>query len=233
MENNLNPEIKSNQPDFSETKKFPNSKKDYIFSILAGIFIGFLALPILKAAKPDLFEKYAMMVVPAFFFIVPFGLLIAHYLGRKISVIWQLAKFVVIGVLNTLFDLGVLSVLIFIFRAYFKIESTDIFLLGITFYSVYKGTSFIAANINSYYWNKYWTFEQTAQKKTALEFIQFFVVSIIGFAINVLVASYVFKNVSPLAGFNPDQWGLIGAMAGSVMGLAWNFIGYKFIVFKK
>jgi hypothetical protein len=29
-----------------------------------------------------------------------------------------------------------------------------------------------------------------------------------------------------------DQWGLIGAGAGSIVGLAWNFVGYKFLVFK-
>jgi putative flippase GtrA len=63
--------------------------------------------------------------------------------------------------------------------------------------------------------------------------LQFFVVSLIGFVINVAMASYVFKSVGPLAGLNSDQWGLIGAAAGSVAGLAWNFIGYKFVVFKK
>lgn len=214
-------------------QNFPVTKKDYIFGIAAGLFIGLLALPILKAAKPDLYEKYAMAVVPLFFFLVPIGLVFAHFLGKKLMVIWQLAKFVVIGVLNTLVDLGLLSLIIFIFRDYIQIESKDIAIAGITFYSVFKGTSFIIANINSYYWNKYWTFEQNAVKKTGIEFLQFFIVSIIGFVINVVVASYVFKAIHPFAGMNPDQWALIGAMAGSIMGLAWNFIGYKFIVFKK
>jgi putative flippase GtrA len=216
-----------------EQGSFPATKKDYVFGILAGLFIGLLALPILKAAKPSLYDKYAMMIVPLFFILVPFGLIVAYYIGKKIKLMWQLAKFVVIGVLNTLVDLGILSLIIFIFRGYFQIDSKDLLIAGITFYSLFKGTSFIIANINSYYWNKYWTFEQTVQKKTGVEFLQFFVVSIIGFVINVVVASYVFKAISPFAGMTPDQWALIGAMAGSISGLAWNFIGYKFIVFKK
>jgi len=214
-------------------ESFPIEKKDYIFGILAGLFIGLLALPILKAAKPSLYDQYAMAIVPLFFILVPFGLLISYYIGKKLKVIWQLAKFVVIGVMNTLFDLGTLSILIFVFRDYFHIESKDLFLIGITFYSIFKGFSFIIANINSYYWNKYWTFEQIATKKTGIEFLQFLTVSIIGFIINVVVASYVFKGIPSIVGLNSDQWGLIGAMAGSVSGLAWNFIGYKFIVFKK
>jgi len=55
-------------------------------------------------------------------------------------------------------------------------------------------------------------------------------VSIIGFIVNVVVASLVFKSV---AGFSAGQAGLLGAMVGSIAGLAWNFVGYKFIVFKK
>jgi putative flippase GtrA len=43
----------------------------------------------------------------------------------------------------------------------------------------------------------------------------------------------VFKFVlGSLAGLSPDQVGLIGAAAGSIVGLTWNFIGYKLWVFK-
>ena len=220
-------------PSATGQKSFPAAKKDYIFGILAGLFIGLLALPTLKAAKPSLYDKYALDIVIAFFVLVPFGLFVSYYIGKKLRVIWQLAKFAVIGFMNTLFDLGMLSLLLLIFREYFHIESKEIFFIGLTFYSLFKGMSFIIANINSYYWNKFWTFEQKVQKKGGVEFLQFFIVSIVGLIINVIVASYVFKNVPPIGGLNSDQWGLIGAMAGSASGLAWNFIGYKFIVFKK
>ena len=211
------------------------TKKDYYLSLLAGFLIGLLLLPILRAAKPELYDRLFIAIVPFFLIGTPLGIAIAHRIGTKISAIWQIAKFAVIGVLNTLVDLGTLSLLIFLFRKIFVIESTDIIfpLLGITIYSIYKSASFIAANINSYYWNKYWTFDQSIKEKTRAEFLQFFAVSLVGFLINVTVASVVFKSVTPFAGFNSDQWGLIGAAAGSILGLVWNFVGYKFIVFKK
>ena len=209
----------------------PMSKKDYYLSFLAGLLIGLLFLPVLSAAKPDLYSKVNLFIVPFFFLACPFGLAIAHMIGRKISVIWQLGKFGVTGVLNVLVDLGVLSLLTFFFRNYFQIDSKAVVFATLsifTFYSIFKSISFIVANINSYFWNKYWTFNVEGGKNA--EFIQFFIVSVIGFIVNVLVASLVFKSI---AGFSADQAGLLGAAAGSVAGLAWNFIGYKFIVFKK
>lgn len=208
------------------------AKKDYILGILAGLLIGFLALPVLKAVKPALFAEFAA-AVPIFFLIaVPVGLIIFNFLSRKISVLWQIGKFGVIGVLNTLVDWGVLALLILAFRKYLGIESTDAFAIGLAFYSLYKSISFIIANINSYYWNKYWTFSSGVLRKTKTEYLQFLAVSIVGFALNVGIASYVFDYIHPFAGMSPDQWGIIGAAVGSVVGLMWNFLGYKFIVFK-
>ena len=207
------------------------SKKDYSLSFFAGLLIGLLFLPVLYAAKPELYAKFSFFIIPFFIIATPFGLAIAHLISKKIAVVWQIGKFGVTGVLNVLVDMGVLSILTFIFRSYFSIDSkTAIFgaLSFITFYSIFKSISFIVANINSYLWNKYWTFSQEGGKST--EFIQFFIVSVIGFVINVLVASLVFKSI---AGFSADQSGLIGAAMGSIAGLAWNFLGYKFIVFKK
>jgi putative flippase GtrA len=121
-----------------------------------------------------------------------------------------------------------------IFSSYFKIEAKDAMIGVVTFYSLYKSISFIVANINSYFWNKYWTFDQGEKKQTKSEFVQFFAVSVVGFMINVFVASVVFKMIlGSLVGMTGGQLGLIGAMAGSIAGLAWNFIGYKLWVFKK
>jgi putative flippase GtrA len=214
-----------------ETTIPPFSKKDLYLGILSGLFIGLLALPVIGAAKPDLYAKIYLAIVPFFLIATPFGLVIGHMIGRKISFIWQLSKFGVTGVLNALVDLGTLSILTFFFRAYYNIDSKDIAFGVITFYSIYKSASFIIANINSYFWNKHWTFHQEDRKGS--EFLQFFIVSIIGFAINVIVASLIFESIAASIGISADQAGLIGAVVGSVAGLAWNFIGYKFLVFKK
>jgi putative flippase GtrA len=217
-----------------ENSSLTLTKKDYFFGSLAGALIGLLILPILKTAQPSVFEKYALLVFFFFLIATPLGVITANLIGRKIAAIWQIAKFGVIGVINTLVDLGLLAVITFTFKQYLAIDSNDLVMTSIvlTFYSLFKASSFIVANVNSYFWNKYWTFEANASQKKPAEFIQFFVVSLVGLAVNVLVASLFVKS-APFGSINSDQIGLLGGAAGSVSGLAWNFIGYKFIVFKK
>lgn len=211
-------------------------KKDLWFSLGAGFLIGALLMPVLKVAKPSLFDSLILFIVPFFLIATPLGSLIAYKIGMRIAIIWQLAKYVVVGGMNTLVDLGVLTLVILLFKN-FGIQAENMIysgILAVTFYSIYKGFSFIIANINSFYWNKYWTFSQKeAEQKSSTQFVQFFVVSLIGLLINVLVASLVFNSITPFAGLNHDQWGLIGAAAGSLTGMIWNFLGYKFIVFEK
>ena len=210
------------------------TKNDIAFATGAGFFIGLLLLPVLKTAKPDFYSILSFWIIPFFIVATPFGLTIAYYISKKFIIIWQISKFGITGVLNVLVDMGILSLLIIFFRNFFQIEAKNAFFSGLTiftFYSFYKSISFIVANINSYLWNKYWTFQSVSKKRT--EFFQFFLVSIIGFAINVIVASLIFHLGNPTGDLAQGQWGLIGAGMGSLAGLAWNFIGYKFIVFKK
>lgn len=212
------------------------TKRDYEYSIALGLLIGLLFIPVLKTASPEFFSKFVLVVIPFFLLAVPLGLRIAFFLAKKLSlnVIYQIAKFGAIGVGNVLVDLGVLSLVAIFFSAEFSIESSTVMIGTITFYSLYKAVSFIIANINSYFWNKNWTFDQKKKKQTKSEFMQFFAVSIIGFMINVFVASVVFKTIlGSLTTLSEGQLGLLGAAAGSIIGLAWNFIGYKLWVFKK
>lgn len=213
------------------------SKKDYLFATAAGFLIGALLMPTLETAKPSLYEALKFAILPVFTVIVPVGLVIASWIGRRFSIIWQLAKFIVIGVLNTLVDIGILAYMLTLAAAStLPIAASDVaFSVGIsiTFFTLYKSISFIIANVNSYFWNKHWTFGAVTEKKTSEEFIQFFVVSLIGFIINVVASSLIFSFFHRLGGLTAEQWALVGAATGSISGLAWNFIGYKFIVFKK
>jgi putative flippase GtrA len=141
------------------------------------------------------------------------------------SIVMQGGKFVLVGGLNTLIDLGVLNLLMFAT----KIASGP-------WYSGFKGISFIAAVINSYLLNKFWTFKSKDSTNTGKEFIQFLVVSVLGFAINVGVATFVVNVISPklaYSGVSEVIWANIGAVAATFCAMIWNFIGYKFIVFKK
>ena len=125
-------------------------------------------------------------------------------------------------------DIGILNLLMFV---------TNI--VAGPLFSVFKGISFAVAVINSYAWNKLWTFkseasgEKTSTQKNSKEFVQFLVVSLIGIGINNLVASGVVSWLGPQWGLSSDLWGNVGAILASFVAMFWNFVGYKFIVFKK
>ena len=59
------------------------TKRDYEFAIVAGLLIGFLILPVLKTVSPEIFAKFAIVIVPFFLLATPLGLRIAFMLGKK------------------------------------------------------------------------------------------------------------------------------------------------------
>lgn len=72
-------------------------------------------------------------------------------------------------------------------------------------------------------------------RRTSREFLQFLVVSVIGFFINVGTASLVVNVIGPIGpvgGVSPVLWANIGAVIATLASMTWNFLGYKFIVFK-
>jgi putative flippase GtrA len=151
---------------------------------------------------------------------------------KKYPVIGQFVRFGLIGGLNTGVDLVILNILMFSFSVF---EGTG--------YSVLKATSFCFAATLSYFLNKYWAFRDNSENHKVVQFSQFFVVSVIGAIINVSVATLIVTFIKPAFGgeveilmINPlkDQiWGTIGALGGTAIGLIWNFLGYKLLVFKK
>ncbi len=129
-------------------------------------------------------------------------------------------KFFCVGVLNTALDFVVLNICIFFFGTGVHGE---LFIL-------FKSISFLVAVANSYVLNKWWVFEHEAPMSVK-EPLLFFIVSTVGFWINVSISYEVFslfvQTVSPQFAAN------IGALIGTIVVLAWNFVGYRFLVFKK
>jgi len=167
-------------------------------------------------------EKLAWSVLVVFPLLFLLGLYVAFFLSKFVKVFLQLIKFVEVGVLNTLVDLGVLSLLMSV---------TGI--AGGIWYPIFKGTSFLTATTNSYFWNKIWTFQREGFEEAGKEFSEFLVVSGIGFGINVGSASIVVNLIGPQFGISGDVWGIIGGIVAAVCGMTWNFLGYKFLVFKE
>jgi putative flippase GtrA len=111
-----------------------------------------------------------------------------------------------------------------------------IFFSGIAsgiYFSLFKALSFIVANVNSYFWNKHWTFVGEGSKKAPQEFGIFFAVSIGGLLINVLSASFIVNIIGPQFGLSSEIWANVGGICASFIGMAWNFVGYKIVVFRK
>jgi len=194
-------------------------KSDIVISIIIGFLIGVLFLIIFKNVGAEIPYKWLLLIV--FPFLTLLGIFLAAFIGRKLLIVWQAAKFLLVGALNTFIDLGVLNLLILISG----IASGSL-------YSVFKGISFMIAVINSYFWNKFWTFRKSKTTTPGKEFLQFFIVSAIGFGINVGAASLVVNVIGPQFGLTAEIWANIGAIAAAFCAMVWNFIGYKFIVFK-
>jgi len=64
------------------------------------------------------------------------------------------------------------------------------------------------------------------------EFGQFFMVTLIGLGLNIGVASFVVNVIGPQFGMSETLWANVGGIAAAFGVTAWNFIGYKFFVFK-
>lgn len=194
--------------------------------ILNSGVIGFIVAAILVGISGglEITIPYIWSLLVIFPILSVIGMSVALFLGKKFPILIQAAKFLLVGGLNTIIDLGVLNLLIFVFGA----------TVGILF-SFFKGISFIVAVLNSYVWNKYWTFSSTSTDvaKSGKEFVQFLVVSIGGLVINVGTASIVVTVIGAQFGLSDALWANVAAIAAAFTSLLWNFVGYKLIVFKK
>ncbi len=195
-------------------------KSDAIAVLILGEIVAIFLIFVLK--NLGYFSNYLWLLLIVLPILALILLVVLYFIGKKIPVAFQFGKFISVGLANTAVDFGVLNFLIFLSGS----------VSGII-YSVFKGISFVTASTHSYFWNKFWTFRKKETVVVGKEFLQFFVVSLIGLAINVGIASLVVNLIGPQWGISLKLWANIGAAVGSVVGLAWNFLGYKFIVFKQ
>ncbi|HAV11642.1 MAG TPA: hypothetical protein DCX32_03845 [Candidatus Moranbacteria bacterium] len=201
------------------------NKRDYALISFIGLSFALFSIPILQninlAFLPITVTNILLLII-FFTALANFGLWFSAIIARKIPVILQVAKYGAVGAFNTFLDWGVVNLLI----------AVTTIAAGFWF-SVFAGIGFIIANIGSFFWNKYWTFSAKGEQQKATEMAQFFAVSLIGFGVKVGIATLVVNVIGAPEGFDTKQWANIGNVSGTMFSMVWNFIGYKFWVFKK
>jgi putative flippase GtrA len=195
-------------------------KIDIIFAILSGWGVAWLVSSLLKDF--GIYIKFLSLILAIGLPILALiGLWISYLIGKKFLFVFQVAKFLLIGVLATLVDLSVFKLLGVIF-------------LGTAFTNlVFKGASFLVATFAKYWGNKFWAFENMEKEGMGKEITQFYVVTAISLGINVGIFSLIVNKIGPQFGTPPATWNTIGILIAAIVVSVWNFLGYKFIVFKK
>lgn len=134
----------------------------------------------------------------------------------------QFGKFFIVGIVNTGIDFAILNFLMWMTKTY---EGTPVV--------VFNTISFSAAVVNSYILNKYWTFEDKNATKAPVQFAKFFTVAVIGWGLNTGILYSITSLIHPVFGLSAAIWANLAKAFATGVVLIWNFIGYKFLVFKK
>jgi len=141
---------------------------------------------------------------------------------KKNEAMRQFAKFVIVGIVNTGLD--------------FLVLNAEMLITGITQgpgMLAQNAISFSVATTNSYYFNKKWAFRDNSKRNQGHKFSQFLIISLAGLVINSSTVFLITSSVSPLFGISPILWANLAKVVATGFSLIWNFIGYKFFVFKK
>ena len=201
-------------------------RNDLYAATAIGAEVGLLIQPILANLG-----SFAILANPTFALrleififitiLAPLALWILFLLGKLVPVLYQFGKFAAVGALNTFIDLGVLNLIIFL---------TGI--AGGIGYSLFKAISFLCATTNSFFWNKYWTFNAKGAA-TGKETGSFFLFAAIGWVLNVSIATFIVNGLARPASLDPRVWANIGGLFGVAGSFLWDFLSYKFFVFKE
>lgn len=133
----------------------------------------------------------------------------------------QFVRFCITGGLGVITDAGIYH----LFRILLNAEENPALLYAIPVFG------FTAAVIQNYLINHFWTFgEQTGRKKVSFtSFAKFLAVSVFSLIPRQLLYIAMIRSFSDLSGLAPDIANICGIAAGTVT----NFLGSKFIVFRK
>lgn len=122
--------------------------------------------------------------------------------------ILQFIKFNIVGIMNTAVDFAIFVLLTSVFGLHHMIAQVISYSCGI---------------VNSYLWNKFWTFKQKRAFSSS-EALKFLIVNIISLGVS-LIFLYIFRDRAGLSV-------LVSKVIATMFSLVVNFAGNKFWVFK-
>lgn len=196
---------------------------DVVASFLIGVIAALLmfavsrSLPLPAAANP-----YFAPLLVAFPLATLATIAVGTFLRRHVCIFYELAKFGLVGGSNFLVNLGVLNFLIALTHIPRGVHA-----------NVFKVTSFLVAVTRRFFWNKLWTFGSVSTSWAGRQFVEFFIVSVVGLIINVGSFDAINNGIRSPDGIPPRTWANIAAGGAAVVSALWNFFGYKFVVFRR
>lgn len=185
------------------------NKKDIIFAVICGLCVAWIAMDFLPR-----YWLYFFVILPVLSVI---GLWMVNLIGKKYLFVKQIGKFVLVGAFADVIDIKIFQGL-FIFAQ---------------FYIFFKAVSFLFATFVKFWLNKYWAFEKDGKENMHKEAIQFFGVTLVGLIINVGSFYYFVKIMGPQFSTTIAVWTELSIIFSALVSAVWNFLGYKFLVFKK
>jgi putative flippase GtrA len=187
------------------------NKKDTFLSILAGLAVSWISY--------DYFSGYFWIFLIVLPILSVIGLFFSDLISKKFFFVRQVGRFILAGALADVID----------------IKAYQFLFLLLPFSLFSKTVSFFTATFIKYWLDKYWTFHKTEKQFMSRQYINkeifnFFAVAVLGSVFNVVSFYYLCKIE---IGIPQNLWVETCIILAALISGVWNFLGYKFIVFKK
>jgi putative flippase GtrA len=157
----------------------------------------------------------------------------------------QFIKFCIVGASSTVLDVGLHYLLMFVvtwhgvpiselvgtwvLSTFFGEASPTQEAIRNAAFAPLKVPVVILAILNSFYWNRRWTFRVVGKENRHRQIVKFFVVALIGMGLNVILSSGLHAVVP---GSDKVSWAIATAVA-TVVVVFWNFTGQRLWTFRK
>lgn len=207
------------------------SRQDLWRAAIAGEAIAILSLPVLENIK--FFEILAVRGITysqflfSWLIILPVASAVGLYLSYRLIGFWgptifELAKYGIVGWLNTFLQAGTFNLLI-IMTGIANGWLVDAFAL----------LSFIVSVTNGFFWNKFWTFSAADTKRGEKEYAKYVFVTSATSLLGLLLLHIIINTIGAPRGIDEKVWANIALAILMPVSFFGNFFGSKLFVFKE